>query len=152
MILYEWVYDRGKIAEGVFCSEECAENMYFDNPRTCYKGGPSPIDEQESEELVGVGGWETCYGCGKPLRQRTETMTFYLTFGIDHPLCDNWIEIEAPDSQSARRLAFLTFGPKWSSVYSEKRFEPEHFPMGKVGWKMRDRLPKGRTESACKSE
>ena len=64
MILYEWVYNHGKIAKGVFCSEDCAKNMYFDNPKTCYKGGPSPLDEQESEELAVD--WETCYGCGKP--------------------------------------------------------------------------------------
>lgn len=64
MILYEWVYNRGEIAEGVFCSEECAKNMYFDNPLTAYKGAPSPIDEQESEHLAIY--WERCYGCGKP--------------------------------------------------------------------------------------
>lgn len=67
MILYEWVYNRGEIAEGVFCSEQCAVDMYADNPQTLYKGGPSPLDEQESEELVRVGGWEVCYGCGKRL-------------------------------------------------------------------------------------
>jgi len=65
MILYEWVYDRGKIAEGVFCSEKCATDMYFDNPHTAYKGGPSALDEQESQELAAD--WEVCYGCGKSL-------------------------------------------------------------------------------------
>ena len=39
--------------------------MYSDNPHTCYKGGPSPIDEQESEELATD--WKVCYGCGKLL-------------------------------------------------------------------------------------
>ena len=67
MILYEWVYNRGEIAEGLFCSEKCAEDTYFDNPQTCYKGGPSPLDEQESEELAAD--WKTCYGCGKPFKE-----------------------------------------------------------------------------------
>gem|GEM_PF-7126453 len=65
MILYEWVYDRGRIAEGLFCSKKCAEDTYADNPQTCYMGGPSPLDEQESEELAAD--WKVCYGCGKPL-------------------------------------------------------------------------------------
>jgi len=73
MILYEWVYNRGEIAEGVFCSAKCAEDMYIDNPRTRYKGCPSPIDEQESEELVKVGGWKVCYGCREPFVTKVET-------------------------------------------------------------------------------
>lgn len=66
MILYEWVYNRGEAAEGLFCSKQCATDMYVDNPQTRYKGGSSPLDEQESEELVRVGGWKVCSGCGKP--------------------------------------------------------------------------------------
>ena len=74
MILNEWVYNRGEIAEGLFCSEECAKNMYFDNPRTCYKGGPSPLSEQESKELAID--YEVCWGCGK----------HFADFGIDFPV------------------------------------------------------------------
>jgi hypothetical protein len=64
MILYEWVYNRGEVAEGLFCSEECAKNMYADKFPTCCKGAPSPLDEEESKELAVE--WETCFGCGKP--------------------------------------------------------------------------------------
>ena len=64
MILYEWVYDRGKIAEGLFCSEKCAEDAYGDTVYS-YKGAPSALDKQESEELAAD--WKVCYGCGKPL-------------------------------------------------------------------------------------
>jgi len=60
-------------------------------------------------------------------------MIFYLTFGVNHPLSDNWIEIEAPSYESARSEAFFTFGAKWAFVYSEKRFEPKYCPMGKAG-------------------
>lgn len=66
MILYEWVYDDGKTAEGLFCTGQCAEDTYFDDPRTC-KGAPSALDEQESEELAAD--WEKCYGCGKPFEE-----------------------------------------------------------------------------------
>ena len=66
MILWEWVYNRGDIAEGVFYSEQCAANAYGDVPAISYKGGPSAIDEQESEELAAD--WETCScGCGRLL-------------------------------------------------------------------------------------
>lgn len=65
MTLYEWVYNKGEVAEGVFGCEQCAENMYGDNPQTCYKGGPSAIDEQESRELAAD--WKTCFYCDKPL-------------------------------------------------------------------------------------
>ena len=65
MILYEWVYNRGEIAEGLFCSEKCAEDTYFDNPSTA-RGAPSPLDEWESKELAAD--WKTCYGCDRPFK------------------------------------------------------------------------------------
>lgn len=74
MILYEWVYNRGELAEGVFCSEQCATDTYFDNPATCYKGGPSPLDEKESEDLAAD--WHSCYGCGKAFVEQPEPDRF----------------------------------------------------------------------------
>lgn len=62
MILYEWVYNNGELAEGLFCSEKCTEDTYGD-----YTGAPSALGEQESKELVRIGGWEVCSGCRKPL-------------------------------------------------------------------------------------
>jgi hypothetical protein len=49
--------------------------------------------------------------------------TFYLTFSYNHPLCDNFIEIEAVDIMKARMLAFNVFGAKWSFVCDKKSFE-----------------------------
>ena len=60
-------------------------------------------------------------------------MIYFLTFGVNHPLSDNWIEIEAPNHEIARSRAFSNFGDKWAFVYEEKRFEPKYCPMGKVG-------------------
>jgi len=65
MILYEYGYNHGERAEGIFCSAQCAENMYADNPHDYPRGCPTPLDEQESEELAAD--WKVCYGCGKPL-------------------------------------------------------------------------------------
>lgn len=83
MILYEWVYNRGEIAEGLFCSGNCAENMYIDNPRTRYKGCASPLDEQESEELAAD--YEVCSGCGKSfeeLKEASETLKKLTTWAM----------------------------------------------------------------------
>lgn len=60
-------------------------------------------------------------------------MTYYVTFGVNHPLSDNWIEIEAPDRHIARLRAFSTFGAKWAFIYDEEHFEPKYCPAGKVG-------------------
>ena len=66
---------------------------------------------------------------------------FYLTFGSDHPLSENWIEIEAKDLLEARALAFDAFGKKWSGMYDEFTWNSgnsanswtTYFPGGKVG-------------------
>ena len=66
---------------------------------------------------------------------------FYLTFGSDHPLSENWIEIEAEDLFKARALAFDKFGQKWSWMYDEEEWNSGNsanswmtfFPGGKIG-------------------
>lgn len=73
MTLYEWVYNDGEIAEGLFCTEQCAEDTYFDDIRTAH-GAPSPLDERESEELAAE--YVTCFGCGKTLLKGEPEMNF----------------------------------------------------------------------------
>lgn len=60
-------------------------------------------------------------------------MTFCVTFGQDHPLRDNWIEVEAPNAEQARARVFESFGSKWSFLYLKDEFNPKYFPGGKVG-------------------
>lgn len=64
--------------------------------------------------------------------------TYYATFMQYHPLKDNWIEIEAPDYESARQLMFKCFKDKWSFVYSEDQFRKDLYPLGKAGRTLRD--------------
>lgn len=70
---------------------------------------------------------------------------FYITFGvqynhephpvIDHPsLANGYVVIEAPDYETARRLAFAVFGQKFSMIYdSWERPEDRFAPLGEVG-------------------
>ena len=60
-------------------------------------------------------------------------MTFYLTFGQKSPLRNGWIEINAPDMEFARELAFDAFGEKFAFVYEEKNFDKRYFPAGQFG-------------------
>lgn len=70
---------------------------------------------------------------------------FYVTFGvqyntephpvIDHPrIADGYVVIEAPDYETARRMAFALFGQKFSMIYSSwDRPEDRFVPYGEVG-------------------
>lgn len=67
-------------------------------------------------------------------------MMFCLTFPVDHPLADNWIEIQASNRESAQQLAFHLFGDQWYQIYLNDaschflpQFDSSCFPSGKVG-------------------
>lgn len=69
---------------------------------------------------------------------------FVVTFGmqyntvphpvIDHPrLADGYVVIEAPDYDTARRLAFALFGQKFSMIYDHlHRLRVEYYPLGEL--------------------
>lgn len=61
---------------------------------------------------------------------------FYVTFGSQHPLRDNWIEVEASFATTAREIVFDTFGGKFGHCWEGFQFTPEtrvYFPLGKAG-------------------
>lgn len=71
---------------------------------------------------------------------------FMVTFGvqynhephpvIDHPrLATGYVIIEAPDYDTARRLAFALFGQKFSMIYDDlnRRQALEYYPLGELG-------------------
>lgn len=69
---------------------------------------------------------------------------FYVTFGvqyntephpvIDHPrLASGYVVIEAPDYETARRMAFAVFGQRFSMVYdSWEPPKPAFYPLGEL--------------------
>lgn len=69
-------------------------------------------------------------------------MNFYLTFGlkyryIPHPTFslanpDGYVLIHAESIEEARDIAFTVIGEKWSSIYTEEKFNPiqGYFPVG----------------------
>ena len=59
--------------------------------------------------------------------------TYYFTFGQDHPLRYNWIEIVADDDNAARNRMVESFGIKWAFQYEGADFKPEYFHGGRVG-------------------
>lgn len=59
--------------------------------------------------------------------------TFYLTFGQKYPWRNGWVEVLAPDYETARELVVEIFDAKWSSLYTEEHFNKEMFPAGKLG-------------------
>ena len=62
-----------------------------------------------------------------------ELKTYYFTFGQQHPLRDNWIEIQAVNADTARKRMFELFGAHWAFQYSEADFKPDYFPSGRAG-------------------
>ena len=59
--------------------------------------------------------------------------TFYLTFGQKYPWRNGWVEVEAPDMETAREWCFEIFEGKFSSLYSEEEFNKSNYPAGKIG-------------------
>ena len=59
--------------------------------------------------------------------------TFYFTFGSDHPLRDNWIEILAENGHAAREIMVAHFGTRWAFQYEDVDWKPEYCPGGRVG-------------------
>jgi hypothetical protein len=67
MTIYGWVFNRGDLADGAFCSEKCAYDHCGDDPALLYKGCPYPLDEAEAEELVEEE--QACTSCDEPFRK-----------------------------------------------------------------------------------
>lgn len=65
----------------------------------------------------------------------TEMKTFYLTFGQKYPWSDCWVEVEAPDYDTARNYVEEIFDKHYANLYEEKDFNNNkvYFPGGKVG-------------------
>lgn len=62
-----------------------------------------------------------------------ELKTFYLTFGQKYPWRNGWVEVRAPDYDTARRWVVEIFDAKWSHLYTEENFDKEMFLAGKLG-------------------
>jgi len=58
--------------------------------------------------------------------------TFYLTFGVQYPWKDGWVEVMAHDYQDARKKVISRFGTEWSALYKAEEFEPHYFVKGKL--------------------
>jgi hypothetical protein len=59
--------------------------------------------------------------------------TFCVTFGQNHPLKDNWIEVKALNYEEARKLAVDVLGNHFAFIRPKDEFDIECFPGGKVG-------------------
>lgn len=73
-------------------------------------------------------------------------MRFYVTFGvqygpdperhIEHPVIPelkgstHWVEVVAPDYETARTWTFAVFDQSWSWLYKDTEFRPEMWPGG----------------------
>ena len=71
--------------------------------------------------------------CEGPREVKNEMKTFYLTFGVSHPLGDCWVEVEALDREAARDLVFQYFGKHWAFIYDEDDFQKQYCPAGRAG-------------------
>lgn len=58
---------------------------------------------------------------------------FYLTFGGKYPWRNGWVEVEAPDYETARQWVVDIFEQKWSNLKSAENFDKSYFPAGKLG-------------------
>ncbi len=59
--------------------------------------------------------------------------TFYLTFGQKYPWRNGWVEVEAPDYDTARDWVEGIFGDRFSNLYEEGKFNKELYFRGKIG-------------------
>jgi hypothetical protein len=59
--------------------------------------------------------------------------TYYLTFGQQYPWRNGWVEVEAPDFETARRWVENIFGFNWSDLKKEDEFDKSYYPAGKLG-------------------
>lgn len=59
--------------------------------------------------------------------------TFYLTFGQKYPWRNGWVEVLAPDMETAIDYVQGIFGIHYSNIYSEEQFDKTLFPAGKLG-------------------
>ena len=64
---------------------------------------------------------------------KEEKQTYYLTFGCKYPWRNGWVEVSAPDLETARVLVLDIFGDKYANLYTEETFKEEFFPAGKIG-------------------
>lgn len=59
--------------------------------------------------------------------------TFYLTFGQKYPWRNGWVEVEAPDYDTAHEWVVDIFGVQFSHLRPEEDFDKSFFPAGKIG-------------------
>ena len=59
--------------------------------------------------------------------------TYYLTFGQKYPWRNGWVEVIAPDYETARKYVCEVFEDKWAFLYQEQDFKKEMFRAGKLG-------------------
>lgn len=68
-MIYEWGYNKGEIADGLFCSEACARNTYADNLAMLVHGGPVLIEGIHAEDLEAEKAM--CLSCSTLLKAAT---------------------------------------------------------------------------------
>lgn len=64
-------------------------------------------------------------------------MRFFFTFGegqFNGALANSYIEVEAPDEMTARKLVGTTFNGKWSGIYTESEFagQPQEYGLRRL--------------------
>ncbi len=57
---------------------------------------------------------------------------FYLTFGQKFPWRNGWVEVQAPDRDTAIKYVEELFGQEWANLY-ETMPDRNLFPAGKLG-------------------
>lgn len=62
-----------------------------------------------------------------------ENKKYFLTFGQKYPWRNGWVEVEAPDYQTARKWVYDIFETKWSNLLEESKFDKSFYPAGKIG-------------------
>ena len=61
-------------------------------------------------------------------------MTYYVTFGQRHPLRKGYIEVEAPDYESAKAEVDYIFGDRYSFIrVTDDIKRGDFFPAGRFG-------------------
>lgn len=72
--------------------------------------------------------------------ERPDLQTFFITFGVQYPRephpkvvwahANGWLEVLAPDENTARAMAFEVLGNAWSFIYTTFDFSVRYFPLG----------------------
>lgn len=59
--------------------------------------------------------------------------TYYLTFGQKYPWRNGWVEVLAPDYETARGYVEQIFDKAWANLLDESNFCKKYYPAGKIG-------------------